>query len=400
MVFAGIRFVTKMGLFFVVCVFFTLLMFYVGLCSVTPSEPLGGQDSFTGEVTKIDATGKEVTIQNDVTGLSSDTMQHNLFSHYNDGVSFSVVMSTFFPCFTGILSGANRADILKDPPRDLKRGTIGAIVWSFFMYSSFMLLWGAVAKYPYLRGDYDEADARRRMTASGEVDLQSSTPISSFVWNLVPEISSISTESISETISGTVGSSMSWMFGSSAADSASEDTPAAPRRLAGGGKGAYVFEEIAWTPFPFAPHVGIIISSMSQALQCLIVAPRLLNAIARDRIVPFLAPLAPLSSSNEPVRALGATYLVGAALVLIGNLDLVAPLLTICFLVCYANMNFSCFILTVLKAPSWRPAGIVRKRWRVWYQFIGFAGAILCVTIMFIVDWISALFAAALAITL
>eukprot|EP00392_Amoebophrya_sp_AT5.2_P011783 g11868.t1 len=331
MVYMGIKFVTKMGIVFVVVVFFTLLMFYVGLVSVEPTDR-----NFRGP-------------PGEVTGFSESTMDGNLGAHYGDGVDFGVVMSWFFPCFTGILSGANRSDILRNPPRDLKVGTLGAITFSLVMYSSFMILWGGVAKYTYLRGDWenyddalDAATLRRRAEAA-----------------------------------------------------ALETT----RRRLAGGAGAYVFEEIAWTPFAYAPHIGIIISSISQALQCLIVAPRLLQAIARDNVVPLLAEVAPLSRNGEPIRALVYTYVVCAALVLIGSLNVVAPLLTI-FFACYINMNLSCFILTWLKAPSWRPAGIQRKRWRIWYKVCGLTGAVLGIVIMFIVQWLWALITCFLALGL
>ena len=39
---------------------------------------------------------------------------------------------------------------------------------------------------------------------------------------------------------------------------------------------------------------------------------------------------------------------------------MVAPLLTMCFLVAYAFMTISCFTLTWLRSPAWRPAGIHR----------------------------------------
>jgi len=129
--------------------------------------------------------------------------------------------------------------------------------------------------------------------------------------------------------------------------------------------------------------VGIIISSMSQALQCLVVAPRLLQAIAKDRIISCFNRFAALSPAGEPGRALGGTYVVAALLVLIGNLDLVAPLLSMCFLVAYAFMNMSCFTLTWLKSPAWRPSGIQRKRWRLWYMGTGFGGFLIAVGIMF-----------------
>jgi hypothetical protein len=42
-----------------------------------------------------------------------------------------------------------------------------------------------------------------------------------------------------------------------------------------------VVEEIAW-PWALPTQIGIIIASLSQALQCLITAPSVLNAIAVD----------------------------------------------------------------------------------------------------------------------
>jgi len=303
-VYGGINLVTKLGIFFVAVVGSTLFMFYFGLI-LAPSTPMA-PDS--------------VAHNPYVTGLSWDTLQTNLYEHYTSTASFGYVLSVFFPCFTGILSGANRADILKDPPKNLRQGTFGAIIFSLFMYSSYMILWGAVADYRYLQGthyppDYDHG-----------------------------------------------------------------------RRLAGAAGGTYIIEEIVWNPFPHAAKVGIIISSLSQALQCLVVAPRLLNAIAKDKILSSFNRFAPLSKSGEPKRALGGTYVVAALLVLIGKLDIVAPLLSMCFLVAYAFMNFSCFALTWLKSPAWRPKGIQRKRWRLWYLGTSFGGFVVCLTIMFTID--------------
>ena len=39
------------------------------------------------------------------------------------------------------------------------------------------------------------------------------------------------------------------------------------RRLAGGAAGAHIVDEVVWNPFPHSAHVGIIISSLSQALE-------------------------------------------------------------------------------------------------------------------------------------
>ena len=70
MVYAGIRFVTKMGIVFVVIVFYTLLSFYIGICTVQPKDR-----NFSG-------CGDEVT------GLNGKTLWENMDSHYTRDVSF------------------------------------------------------------------------------------------------------------------------------------------------------------------------------------------------------------------------------------------------------------------------------------------------------------------------
>lgn len=312
-VYGGISLVTRLGIFFVFVVFFTLYIYYHGLIAAPYSDAAMANP--------------------DVTGLSFETAKENWYSHYTDGHNFGYVLSVFFPCFTGILSGANRADILRDPPKNLRHGTFGAIIFSLFMYSSYMVLWGMVAKYSYLQG-------------------------------LPPS------------------------------------NQANGRRLAGGGAaGARIVEEIIFNPFPKAAIIGIIVSSLSQALQCIVVAPRLLQSIAKDEIISFLNKLAPLTN-GEPKRALFATYLIAGLMVMIGQLDIVAPLLSMCFLVAYAFMNISCFMLTWLKSPAWRPTGIHKKRWRAWYLSTSGGGFVIALTIMFTINHWWALAALGIALAL
>ena len=77
--------------------------------------------------------------------------------------------------------------------------------------------------------------------------------------------------------------------------------------------------------------MGICLSSLGQALQCLIVAPRLLASIASSGTIGPFCRLAHLTA-GEPKRALVVTYVLGACLVMLGSLDAVAPLLSMCFL--------------------------------------------------------------------
>ena len=80
-----------------------------------------------------------------------------------------------------------------------------------------------------------------------------------------------------------------------------------------------------------------------------------LQAIAKDGIVPFLAPFAVSSSRGEPTRALIMTLIIAQGGILLGNVDYLAPLLAMFFLMCYAFVNLACAFQTLLRTPNWRP---------------------------------------------
>ena len=80
-----------------------------------------------------------------------------------------------------------------------------------------------------------------------------------------------------------------------------------------------VISVLAW-PTKWSILVGAFASTLGAALQSLTSAPRLLQAVAKDDIIPFLRPLAPCFR-GEPFRALITTLIVCEACVLIGNVD-------------------------------------------------------------------------------
>ena len=56
---------------------------------------------------------------------------------------------------------------------------------------------------------------------------------------------------------------------------------------------------------------------------------------------------------DEPKRAMLPAYLLCAAGVLIGAIDVIAPIVSMCFLTCYATINFSCFVMAVTQVRIW-----------------------------------------------
>lgn len=82
--------------------------------------------------------------------------------------------------------------------------------------------------------------------------------------------------------------------------------------------GSLVVGNIAW-PHPKVVEIGSLLSTIGAGLQSLTGAPRLLQAIAKDGIIPFLAPFQQQSARGEPTRALGLTVLICLTAVLIGE---------------------------------------------------------------------------------
>jgi len=67
--------------------------------------------------------------------------------------------------------------------------------------------------------------------------------------------------------------------------------------------GRLVVANIAW-PNQWVILIGSFLSTIGAGLQSMTGAPRLLQAIARDGIIPVLQPFSVSSSRGEPTRAL------------------------------------------------------------------------------------------------
>ncbi|XP_065165264.1 solute carrier family 12 member 4 isoform X3 [Atheta coriaria] len=154
--------------------------------------------------------------------------------------------------------------------------------------------------------------------------------------------------------------------------------------------GKLVVANIAW-PNQWVILIGSFLSTLGAGLQSLTGAPRLLQAIAKDGIIPFLAPFAVSSSRGEPTRALILTILICQCGILLGNVDYLAPLLSMFFLMCYGFVNLACALQTLLRTPNWRP------RFKYYHWSLSFTGLALCIAIMFMTSWYYALLAMGMA---
>uniref|UniRef100_A0A672G0Z0 Solute carrier family 12 member 6-like n=1 Tax=Salarias fasciatus TaxID=181472 RepID=A0A672G0Z0_SALFA len=155
-------------------------------------------------------------------------------------------------------------------------------------------------------------------------------------------------------------------------------------------KGNLVVGTLAW-PSPWVIVIGSFFSTCGAGLQSLTGAPRLLQAIAKDNIIPFLRVFGHGKANGEPTWALLLTALIAELGILIASLDLVAPILTMFFLMCYLFVNLACALQTLLRTPNWRP------RFSYYHWSLSFLGMIICLALMFISSWYYAIVAMVIA---
>ncbi|XP_044521080.1 solute carrier family 12 member 6 isoform X2 [Gracilinanus agilis] len=155
-------------------------------------------------------------------------------------------------------------------------------------------------------------------------------------------------------------------------------------------KGNLVVGTLSW-PSPWVIVIGSFFSTCGAGLQSLTGAPRLLQAIAKDNIIPFLRVFGHSKANGEPTWALLLTAVIAELGILIASLDLVAPILSMFFLMCYLFVNLACALQTLLRTPNWRP------RFRYYHWALSFMGMSICVALMFISSWYYAIVAMVIA---
>ncbi|NEQ30171.1 MAG: amino acid permease, partial [Leptolyngbya sp. SIO4C5] len=140
-----------------------------------------------------------------------------------------------------------------------------------------------------------------------------------------------------------------------------------------------IMQQIAfWGPAIF---LGVWGSTLSSALGSIMGAPRILQALARDGVLPrWMSFLGKGSGADdEPRIGTAVTLVVVIAAVYIGDLNLIAPVLTMFFLTTYLVLNVSAGVEGFLKSPSFRP--LFRVHWS-----LSLLGAIGCLAAMLLIN--------------
>ena len=127
-----------------------------------------------------------------------------------------------------------------------------------------------------------------------------------------------------------------------------------------------------WGP---AIYIGLGAAALSSALGSILVAPRTLQALARDNVLP-IAMLNRLlekgiGKNQEPVSATCVSGAIAMVFVVIGGVDFIAQILSMFFMVMYGALCLVSFLEHFAGNPSYRPT--FHSRW-----YLSLLGAVMC----------------------
>ncbi|MAA79283.1 MAG: hypothetical protein CL916_08485 [Deltaproteobacteria bacterium] len=134
-------------------------------------------------------------------------------------------------------------------------------------------------------------------------------------------------------------------------------------------------EQSAWS---WLVELAILCAISSLALVTMVGAPRILQALAKDGLIPFSGFLRVQNKKGEPQNAVLFTGGLVLISLLFRDLNALAPVITICFLTTYAAVNGVVLIEQGMGLISFRP----RLRLSLWIPALGSFGALFAMLII------------------
>ena len=130
--------------------------------------------------------------------------------------------------------------------------------------------------------------------------------------------------------------------------------------------------------WPMLIYLGVWGATISSAVGSLLTAPRTLQALAWDGLAPGIAGRG-FGPANEPRIGTAITFGIALVGVLMGSLNVIAPVLTMFFLATYGFTNLACGLEKWSASPSFRPDFEVPA-------WVSLFGALACFYVMSIIS--------------
>jgi amino acid transporter len=134
--------------------------------------------------------------------------------------------------------------------------------------------------------------------------------------------------------------------------------------------------------------VGVWGATLSSAVGSILGAPRVLQALAKDKILPSFLSWMGHGSGQDDTPRYGTMFTMVIALLAVwfGDLNLIAPVLTMFFLTTYGVLNVAAGVERFLGSPSFRPT--FKVHW-----FFSLLGAVGCIAVMILINAVATVIA-------
>ena len=142
---------------------------------------------------------------------------------------------------------------------------------------------------------------------------------------------------------------------------------------------------------PWLVDAGVIAATLSSAMASFLGAPRILQSLAGDRVFRLLTPFAKGHGATEnPRRGVLLSAAIALTTIALGDLNLIAPVVSMFFLISYGLLNYATYFEARAGSPSFRP----RFRW--FDQRLSLAGGLACLGAMLAIDLAAAVASSAI----
>ncbi len=126
---------------------------------------------------------------------------------------------------------------------------------------------------------------------------------------------------------------------------------------------------------------GVVSATLSSAMASFLGAPRILQSLSGDRIFSFLLPFAKVSGpAGNPRRGVLLSAGIALLTICIGNLNLIAPVVSMFFLISYGLLNYATYFEARSESPSFRP------RFKYYDRRISLVGSLACLGAILAID--------------
>ena len=126
---------------------------------------------------------------------------------------------------------------------------------------------------------------------------------------------------------------------------------------------------------------GVLSATLSSALASFLGAPRILQALASDRLFKGLGPFAAVDpGTGNPRRAVVLTGLIAVFTIGVGDLNAIASVVSMFFLISYGLLNYATYVEATAASPSFRP------RFQLYDARASLLGTFLCGAVMLAID--------------